>query len=98
MGHNSKCFVPNCKTGYNSCKKKYSLFSAPKDEHSRILWAKAICRADRELTERDVICSKHFVETDVKKVWISGNVSIFLNVGCESFFKIFINILDYNTI
>lgn len=27
-----KCFVPNCKTGYQACKKKLCLFSAPKDE------------------------------------------------------------------
>lgn len=76
MAHrNSKCFVPNCKTGYKTCRDKFSLFRAPKDKAELELWRKYIPRGDKNISERDVVCEKHFDSSDIIKSVIIDNVS-----------------------
>ncbi|KAG0436875.1 hypothetical protein HPB47_017715 [Ixodes persulcatus] len=48
-----KCFVPRCTTGYKTCREKFSLFRAPKDEAQLNLWRHAIPRKDRRLEATD---------------------------------------------
>lgn len=55
-----KCFVPNCSSGYCSCKEKASLFKAPTDPDRLALWDSAIPRSDRKLQPGDCVCEKHF--------------------------------------
>lgn len=64
-----KCFVPHCKTGYNTCHDKLSLFSAPKDDERRSAWQRAISRTDRLLQVTDYVCEKHFEPRFVVKTW-----------------------------
>jgi len=66
--HNRTCFVPGCHSGYSG--QKCSLFMPPRDTATLMKWRRAIPRADRELTSRDRVCSKHFevhaIETTYK--------------------------------
>lgn len=55
-----KCFVPNCSSGYRSCKERVSLFKVPKDPERIASWRRAIPRSDRELQPGDCVCEKHF--------------------------------------
>ncbi|CAN7995612.1 unnamed protein product, partial [Ixodes hexagonus] len=57
-----KCFVPNCNSGYQTCKEKVTLFSAPSDPERLVQWTHAIPRKDRPLTSKDTVCAKHFAE------------------------------------
>ncbi|KAH8025845.1 hypothetical protein HPB51_012877 [Rhipicephalus microplus] len=71
-----KCFAPRCKTGYKSCTKKLSLFSAPREERLRV-WRNAIPRKDRILQSTDHLCERHFEPHLVSKTWVAvynGNV------------------------
>lgn len=71
------CFVPGCKSGYKSCKEKYSIFRTPKDKEKLQEWARNIKRADKQLDEASVVCERHFepcfIERSYKTV-IQGNV------------------------
>lgn len=64
-----KCFVPRCKSGYDSCKEKVSLFSVPKTEDRLEVWRRAIGRKDRVLQATDCVCEKHFEAKFVSKYW-----------------------------
>lgn len=72
---NRKCYVPYCKSGYENCKIKYSVFRVPKDEETRKEWGRAIKRIDKELTDKDCVCEKHFKESDIIRNWQSGGVN-----------------------
>jgi hypothetical protein len=54
-----KCVVPGCKSGYKSEKNQLSVFFIPKAKLEE--WQKRIPRNDRNLTEKDVVCEKHFM-------------------------------------
>lgn len=72
---NSKCFVPGCKSGYKSNNERVSLFRAPKDAELLKKWESAIPRADRQLHANDVVCAKHFFDSDiitVRKIFHDG--------------------------
>lgn len=72
-----KCFVPFCKTGYKSCKEKYSLFTPPHDPSRLEAWRRAIPRKDRVLQRTDRVCEKHFAPHFITKTWsaeIDGHV------------------------
>jgi hypothetical protein len=61
------CFVPNCKSGYCSEKFKVSVFRVPKEKVNE--WKKIIPRKDKNLTENDFICQKHFqIEFIIREV------------------------------
>ncbi|CAN8008893.1 unnamed protein product [Ixodes pacificus] len=64
-----KCFVPRCKSGYDSCNEKVSLFSVPKTEDRLEVWRRAIGRKDRVLQATDCVCEKHFEAKFVSKFW-----------------------------
>ncbi|XP_077559688.1 uncharacterized protein LOC144174729 [Haemaphysalis longicornis] len=71
------CFVPGCKSGYKSCKEKYSIFRTPKDKEKLQQWARNLKRADKDLDDASVMCERHFepcfIERSFKTV-IQGNV------------------------
>ncbi|KAH8009636.1 hypothetical protein HPB51_018904 [Rhipicephalus microplus] len=72
-----KCIAPRCKTGYKSCTKKLSLFSAPREEERLLVWRNAIPRKDRILQSTDHLCERHFEPHLVSKTWeavYNGNV------------------------
>ncbi|KAK8777206.1 hypothetical protein V5799_029449 [Amblyomma americanum] len=73
-----KCFVPNCKSGYEPSEKRIRAFRAPKDPRRLTAWAKAIGRTDRPLTSDCYVCERHFPSTAIKKqkwfVEYKGNV------------------------
>ncbi len=79
------CYVPNCDTGSKSWKKKgqnldnRTLFSPPKDDQQRELWAKMIPRVGI-LKPTDKVCSVHFEEQDIIKgtKFIIENKEVFL--------------------
>ncbi|KAH9374667.1 hypothetical protein HPB48_006498 [Haemaphysalis longicornis] len=54
------CFVPNCNSGYRSCKKARSLFRVPADVDKREAWSRLIKRADRDLNDASAVCDLHF--------------------------------------
>lgn len=60
-----KCFVPKCKSSYYNSKEKVSLFRVPKDKINE--WQAKIPRTDRNLTERDYVCEKHFSQSFIIK-------------------------------
>ncbi|KAH8038357.1 hypothetical protein HPB51_001140 [Rhipicephalus microplus] len=62
-----KCFVPNCSSGYASCKEKVITFKVPSDPVRLEAWARAIPRKDRQLTPRDYVCEKHFSDSDIDR-------------------------------
>lgn len=64
-----KCFVPRCTTGYKSCREKFSLFSAPKEEERLNVWRHAIPRKDRVLQPTDHVCERRFEPHLVSKTW-----------------------------
>ena len=61
----SRCVVPNCKSGYASCKEKATLISAPKDEETVKKWESAIPRKSFTLKSGQVVCQKHFTWDDI---------------------------------
>ncbi|KAL3211023.1 hypothetical protein MRX96_008526 [Rhipicephalus microplus] len=72
-----KCFVPFCKTGYKSCKEKYSLFTPPNEPSRLEAWRRAIPRKYRVLQRTDRVCEKHFAPHFIMKTWsaeIDGHV------------------------
>ncbi|CAN8018589.1 unnamed protein product [Ixodes persulcatus] len=69
-----KCFVPNCNSGYKSCKEKVTLFSAPSDPERLAQWARAIPRKDRRLMSKDTVCAKHFPEDMVLRTKYYGEL------------------------
>ncbi|KAH8042327.1 hypothetical protein HPB51_021938 [Rhipicephalus microplus] len=72
-----KCFVPFCKTGYKSCKEKYSLFTPPNEPSRLEAWRRAIPRKDRVLQRTDRVCEKRFAPHFIMKTWsaeIDGHV------------------------
>ncbi|KAM7289595.1 hypothetical protein ISCGN_029724 [Ixodes scapularis] len=64
-----KCFVPNCKSGYKSCKEKFSLFKPPVHAEKLAAWRRAIPREDRVLSLKDLVCERHFAPHFVVKTW-----------------------------
>lgn len=72
---NRKCFAPECTIGYASNKQHLSLFRAPKCAILREKWALNISRSDRQLSDRDVICEKHFRNCDIIKQITIADVS-----------------------
>lgn len=63
------CFVKKCRSGYRSNPEKVSFFRPPKDPSLLDEWKTAISRFDRELSTTDVVCEKHFDESDIIKTW-----------------------------
>ena len=63
----SWCVVPNCKSGYVSCKEKVTLISVPKDERIVEKRESVIPRKDFTLKSGQVVCQKHFTSDDI--VW-----------------------------
>ncbi|XP_046395419.1 uncharacterized protein LOC124162805 isoform X2 [Ischnura elegans] len=71
------CFVPGCRSGTRSLRtynrknkiKNPSLFSAPKDPKLKQLWDLAICRKDRTLSRKDVVCEIHFKEDEIQRYY-----------------------------
>ena len=74
-----KCFVPGCKTGYQSNKEveaemaakgtPISIFMFPKDDTLRNKWLHNISRDDDEMAKivaKMYVCSLHFKEEDYK--------------------------------
>lgn len=61
--------MPHCKTGYKTCKDKFSVFSAPKDDDLLEKWRRAIPRKDRVLQPVDHVCERHFEPELVCKEW-----------------------------
>lgn len=57
-----KCYVQFCKSGYASCPEKVRSFKAPSDPERLAAWDRAIGRQDKRLTDRDLVCEKHFTE------------------------------------
>lgn len=57
-----KCYVKGCKSGYASCPEKVRRFKAPSDPERLAAWDRAIGRQDKRLTDRDLVCEKHFSE------------------------------------
>lgn len=64
-----RCFVPFCNTGYRSCKEKFSMFAAPKDDKLLEKWRRAIPKRHRALRTTDYVCEKHFEPELVCKEW-----------------------------
>lgn len=75
-----KCFVPNCNSGYRTCKERVPLFKAP-SEHARLeMWRHAIPRSDRALQPSDHVCAKHFPEDMVSsKYYAESNGMVLLD-------------------
>ncbi|BES89707.1 THAP [Nesidiocoris tenuis] len=71
----SKCFVPHCKTGYPTQKKRCrelglpnpSLFSTPLDPGLLEQWSRNIRRADATLNDGSKVCSLHFTSDCIIK-------------------------------
>ncbi|KAG0425381.1 hypothetical protein HPB47_027439 [Ixodes persulcatus] len=61
------CFVPNCNSGYQSCKEKVPLFRTPKEAERLEAWSRNIKRADRTLDSTCVVCAKHSEEQYIEK-------------------------------
>lgn len=59
--------MPNCSSGYASCKEKVITFEVPSDPVRLEAWARAIPRNDRQLTPRDYVCEKHFSDSDIDR-------------------------------
>ncbi|KAH7952935.1 hypothetical protein HPB49_002940 [Dermacentor silvarum] len=64
-----KCFVPRCKSGYNTCTEKVSLFAAPGEAERLKIWRHAIPRKDRVLQSTDYVLEKHFEPRYLTKTW-----------------------------
>ncbi|XP_049274415.1 uncharacterized protein LOC119401942 [Rhipicephalus sanguineus] len=67
-----RCFVPFCNSGYRSCKEKFSMFAAPKDDELLEKWRRAIPaipKRRRALQTNDYVCEKHFEPELVCKEW-----------------------------
>ncbi|XP_040076523.1 uncharacterized protein LOC115310148 isoform X4 [Ixodes scapularis] len=77
QSRDSTCFVPGCRSGYRSCKEKFSLFRTPQDSARLQEWACKIKRDDRTLGEASVVCERHFepqfIERTFKNV-VQGQV------------------------
>lgn len=73
-----KCFVPNCKSGYDSCKDKVCMFSVPKETSRLQAWRDAIQREDRVLRPGDYVCEKHFDPMYVSKTWTAMHNGVVL--------------------
>ncbi|XP_043472994.1 uncharacterized protein LOC122505444 [Leptopilina heterotoma] len=61
----NKCIVPNCKSGYLSCKEKVTLLSVPKSTELIKQWQSAIPRKDFVVKYGQVVCHKHFLPEDI---------------------------------
>ena len=67
-----KCFVPGCKSGYDSSQKSEQVskerrhFFTPSEAQLKS-WTRAISRKDRILTRKDSICDLHFSEACFEK-------------------------------
>ena len=63
-----KCCVPNCNSGYRSCKdtEMYAMFRFPRDVDLKNKWLSAIPRKNWNVTGNTRVCSKHFKEKDFK--------------------------------
>ncbi|XP_030747264.1 uncharacterized protein LOC115875863 isoform X1 [Sitophilus oryzae] len=67
------CFAPGCTSGCYTKKKANkergernpSLFKAPNDPGSLQQWQRAIPRADKTLSSKDVVCELHFLDEDI---------------------------------
>ncbi|KAH7942024.1 hypothetical protein HPB49_019865 [Dermacentor silvarum] len=62
-------FLPRCKSGYETCTEKVSLFAAPRETNRLKIWRHAIPRKDRVLQSTDYVCEKHFEPRYVTKMW-----------------------------
>lgn len=56
------CYAPGCRSGYARTPKagKASMFCAPRDAELRKVWQRNLRRLDKPLTERSVVCERHF--------------------------------------
>lgn len=76
-----KCFVPNCRSGYQRCVDHVPLFKAPSEPARLELWRRAIPRADRILQPSDCVCAKHFPEQEISKSYYAEfDGQVLLNV------------------
>ncbi|KAH7964822.1 hypothetical protein HPB49_001572 [Dermacentor silvarum] len=56
-----KCFLPRCKSAYETCTEKVLLFVAPRETDRLMqIWRHAIPRKDLVLQSTDYVCEKHF--------------------------------------
>nr|XP_018904887.1 PREDICTED: uncharacterized protein LOC109035641 [Bemisia tabaci] len=71
------CSVPGCKTGYRSCKEKFSTFSFPENEQLKCKWINAIHRPrDFEVTKNTCVCILHFKESQIIRTVKKKNARI----------------------
>ncbi|KAH8041878.1 hypothetical protein HPB51_019259 [Rhipicephalus microplus] len=63
------CCVPGCRSGYQSCTEKASLFCLPSDREQRDRWKRAIPRQETGAFNFESkairVCEKHFDTTDI---------------------------------
>ncbi|KAH7948762.1 hypothetical protein HPB49_002045 [Dermacentor silvarum] len=69
MGKKCSFFLQRCKSGYETCTEKVSLFAAPRETDHLKIWHHAILRKDHVLQSTDYVCEKHFETTYVMKIW-----------------------------
>ncbi|KAH8023560.1 hypothetical protein HPB51_014809 [Rhipicephalus microplus] len=67
-----RCFVPGCKSGYDSvlpsCEKRH-FFRPPRDAERLALWQRAVPRQDKKLSSTCSVCDLHFSDEDISKVF-----------------------------
>lgn len=66
------CCVPGCTSGYrnDTSRSVRHFFAAPSDEKLRLAWNRAIPRADKDLTTKSRVCSLHFHDQDILKMYV----------------------------
>jgi hypothetical protein len=64
-----KCFVPGCKSGYDGCSVKVTMFKPPSETLLLEKWRRAIPRADRLLGDKDRVCELHFGPHLIQRTW-----------------------------
>ena len=71
------CCVPQCKTGYKSCrsKKNIAMFWFPSDQEICHLWVNAIPHKNLIITSSSRIYAKHFSQNDFDMIPIDKNKS-----------------------
>lgn len=71
----SSCCVVYCTSGYKSNTEKVSSFVFPKIKALKEKWLKAIPRENFVVSDRTVVCEKHFTEDQIIRTWESGSGS-----------------------
>lgn len=67
-----RCFVPGCKSGYDSVLpsgEKRHFFRPPRDAERLALWQRAVPRQDKKLSSTCSVCDLHFSDEDISKVF-----------------------------